>query len=143
SRGHCAPCTISSAKEPAKVRHAPLTVLNAIWPPRSAHFHDRCRRTPFIFGTKKETDMKRRLFLAGVAATVLFPRLALPQSRHAPSFDQIMRQLDRAPRRHVRPEERVTIQELHRRPDLRRIAPSIDVQAINFEFGSAESPRSE
>ncbi|PZN50762.1 MAG: flagellar motor protein MotB [Proteobacteria bacterium] len=87
--------------------------------------------------------MKRRLFLAGVAATVLFPGLALAQSRNAPSSDQIMRQLDRAPRRRVRPEERVTIQELRRRPELRRIAPSIDIQAINFEFGSAEIPRSE
>jgi len=43
----------------------------------------------------------------------------------------------------VRPEDRVTIQEFRRRPELRRAAPSIDIQAINFEFASAEIPRSE
>jgi len=54
-----------------------------------------------------------------------------------------MRQLDAAPRQRVRPEDRVTIQEFRRRPELRRAAPSIDIQAINFEFASAEIPRSE
>ena len=43
----------------------------------------------------------------------------------------------------MRPEERVTVQELKRRPDLRRRAPSIDIQSINFAFGSAEIPRTE
>jgi outer membrane protein OmpA-like peptidoglycan-associated protein len=35
------------------------------------------------------------------------------------------------------------VQEFKRRPDLRRAAPSIEIQAINFEFGSAEIPRSQ
>ncbi|QRM55321.1 OmpA family protein [Sinorhizobium sp. BG8] len=55
----------------------------------------------------------------------------------------IMRRLDAAPARSMRPEEKVTVQELKRRPDLRRRAPSIDIQSINFAFGSAEIPRTE
>ena len=37
----------------------------------------------------------------------------------------------------------MTIQQLKRRPQMRRIAPSIDIQGINFAFGSAAIPRSE
>ena len=86
--------------------------------------------------------MNRRVFL-GAALAIAAPGLALAQERSAPSSEQIMRQLDAAPRRRVRPEDRVTIQEFRRRPELRRAAPSIDIQAINFEFGSAAIPRSE
>jgi Outer membrane protein and related peptidoglycan-associated (lipo)proteins len=87
--------------------------------------------------------MNRRTLLAGLAAVVAAPSLALAQEPKAPSAGQILRQLDAAPRRRIRPEERVTIQEFRRRQDLRRAAPSIDIQAINFEFGSATIPRSE
>lgn len=87
--------------------------------------------------------MDRRHFLTGIAALIATPGIALAQSRTAPTSDQILRRLEAAPQRRVRPEERVTIQEFRRRPDLRRSAPSIDIQAINFEFGSAEIPRSE
>lgn len=87
--------------------------------------------------------MNRRFFLTGAALAIVAPSLALAQEAQAPSSDQIMRQLDAAPRKRVKPEERVTIQEFRRRPDLRRSAPSIDIQAINFAFGSAEIPRSE
>jgi outer membrane protein OmpA-like peptidoglycan-associated protein len=87
--------------------------------------------------------MDRRHFLTGFAVFLATPGLALAQSRTAPTSDQILRKLDAAPRRRIRPEERVTIQEFRRRPDLRRAAPSIEIQAINFEFGSAEIPRSE
>jgi outer membrane protein OmpA-like peptidoglycan-associated protein len=87
--------------------------------------------------------MNRRFFLTGVAIAIAAPGLAIAQDRAGPSSGEIMRRLDAAPRRRVRPEERVTIQEFRRRPDLRRSAPSIDIQAINFEFGSAEIPRSE
>ena len=38
---------------------------------------------------------------------------------------------------------RVTIREFKRRPELRRAAPSIDIQSINFAFGSAEIPYSQ
>jgi len=87
--------------------------------------------------------MDRRFFLAGAAASLVLPTAAFAQDRAAPSAGQILKQLEAAPRRRVRPEERVTIQEFRRRPELRRAAPSIDIQAINFEFGSAEIPRSE
>jgi outer membrane protein OmpA-like peptidoglycan-associated protein len=87
--------------------------------------------------------MNRRFFLTGAALTLAVPSLAFAQQAETPSSDQIMRQLDAAPRKRVKPEERVTIQEFRRRPDLRRSAPSIDIQAINFAFGSAEIPRSE
>lgn len=91
--------------------------------------------------------MNRRTLLAGLAAAVtaplLAPATALAQEPAAPSAGTIMRRLEAAPRRSLRPEERVTIEEFRRRPDLRRAAPSIDIQAINFEFGSATIPRSE
>lgn len=60
-----------------------------------------------------------------------------------PSAAQIERQLQAAPRAKIRPEQRVTIKELKRRPELRRVAPSIDIQSINFAFGSAEIPYSQ
>jgi outer membrane protein OmpA-like peptidoglycan-associated protein len=43
----------------------------------------------------------------------------------------------------IRPDQRVTVREFKRRPDLRRMAPSIDIQSINFAFGSSEIPRSQ
>lgn len=60
-----------------------------------------------------------------------------------PSAVEIERSLDVEPRIRLRPEQRVTIREFERRPDLRRAAPSIDIQAINFEFGSSEVPFSQ
>ncbi len=60
-----------------------------------------------------------------------------------PSADRILRQLDVAPTTRIAPQRRVTVQEFKRRPDLRRAAPSIEIQAINFEFGSAEVPGSQ
>lgn len=87
--------------------------------------------------------MDRRHFLAGIAFVIAAPGVAFAQNRPGPNRDQIMRQLDAAPARRIRPEERVTVQEFRRRPDLRRAAPSIDIQSINFAFASAEIPRSE
>jgi outer membrane protein OmpA-like peptidoglycan-associated protein len=82
----------------------------------------------------------RRLFLAGLIAAAL----ALPASaQETPSAGQILRKLEAAPRQEIAPEDRVTIQQLKRRPAMRRIAPSIDIRGINFAFGSAEIPRSE
>ncbi|WEX07405.1 OmpA family protein [Chelativorans sp. AA-79] len=79
--------------------------------------------------------------LASAGATAL-PGGALAQAE-MPSEAQIMRRLDAAPRERIRPEERVTIDQFKRRPDLRRRAPSIDIQAINFAFNSAEIPPSQ
>ncbi|MCO5147592.1 MAG: OmpA family protein [Aquamicrobium sp.] len=60
-----------------------------------------------------------------------------------PSSDRILRQLEAAPTTRIAPQRRVTVQEFKRRPDLRRAAPSIEIQSINFEFGSAEIPYSQ
>ncbi len=87
--------------------------------------------------------MDRRHFITGIAILAASTRMTFAQEDAIPSADQIMRQLDAAPQTRVRPEDRVTLQEFRRRPELRRAAPSIDIQAINFEFGSASIPRSE
>ena len=111
--------------------------------------------------------MFRNLLVATTAIAVLLPGVASAQMRESPrdqqrierqrpnepqrrtpqreaempSSERILRQLDTAPR--SRPQRRVTVQEFKRRPELRRAAPSIEIQAINFEFASAEIPRSQ
>ena len=60
-----------------------------------------------------------------------------------PSASEIQRKLEVAPQFRVKPQDRVTIQEFKRRPELRRRAPSIDIQSINFAFASAEIPYSQ
>lgn len=87
--------------------------------------------------------MDRRHFLLGLAVVATVPGVAFAQNEAIPSADQIMRQLDAAPSVQMAPADRVTIQDFRRRPDLRRAAPSIDIQAINFETASASIPRSE
>lgn len=87
----------------------------------------------------------RRHFAAAalsIIAAFAMPSLAEAQAT-TPSATQIERQLEAAPKMRVRPEERVTVPELKRRPELRRMAPSIDIQSINFAFGSAEIPFSQ
>ena len=108
--------------------------------------------------------MFRHLLIATTALSVLLPPVASAQvrgmprverqkqeprrpgreaPREMPSSDRILRQLEAAPATRVAPQRRVTVQEFKRRPDLRRAAPSIEIQAINFEFGSAEVPSSQ
>lgn len=77
-----------------------------------------------------------------VIAAMLLPEIASAQAT-TPSAAQIERKLEAAPRARMRPDQRVTIGELKRRPEMRRIAPSIDIQSINFAFASAEIPRSQ
>ncbi len=88
----------------------------------------------------------RRVVAAIIAILVmiamLLPELASAQAT-TPSATQIERKLEAAPQTRVRPDQRVTIPELKRRPEIRRIAPSIDIQSINFAFGSAEVPYSQ
>lgn len=86
--------------------------------------------------------LNRRNLIAAAIAAIAFPTLAGAQAT-TPSAAQIERQLDAAPRMKMRPEQRVTVREFKRRPELRRMAPSIDIQSINFAFGSAEIPRSQ
>ncbi|PWE55484.1 flagellar motor protein MotB [Metarhizobium album] len=85
--------------------------------------------------------MNRRFFLTGLAALAVAPGISFAQE--TPSEDAIIRRLDAAPSRRVRPDERVTIREFKHRRELRDRAPSIDIQSINFEFGSSQIARSE
>ena len=80
---------------------------------------------------------------ATVALVLLLalPNLALAQAS-MPSAAQIEGQLS-APRAPIPPNARVTLPELTRRPDLRAQVPSIDIQSINFEFGSGAVAYSE
>jgi outer membrane protein OmpA-like peptidoglycan-associated protein len=88
--------------------------------------------------------MLRRQFVTGLFAALAVPALAPAAFAQAmPQADQIMRRLEVEPQRRVRPEQRVTVREFKRRPELRRQAPSIDIQSINFAFGSAEIPHSQ
>ncbi len=86
--------------------------------------------------------LTRRTFAVSLIAAMAAPSLALAQAQ-TPTGLQIERQLDAAPRVRLAPKERVTVREFKRRPDLRRAAPSIDIQSINFAFGSAEIPASQ
>lgn len=81
--------------------------------------------------------LNRRSFAAALVAAIAFPGLAAAQAT-TPSAAQIERKLEAAPRVVVPRNKRVTVRELKRRPEMRRIAPSIDIQSINFAFGSAE-----
>jgi outer membrane protein OmpA-like peptidoglycan-associated protein len=81
--------------------------------------------------------LNRRTFAAALVAAIAFPGLAAAQAT-TPSAAQIERKLEGAPRVVVPRNKRVTVRELKRRPEMRRIAPSIDIQSINFAFGSAE-----
>ncbi|MGB7336934.1 MAG: OmpA family protein [Salaquimonas sp.] len=97
--------------------------------------------------------LNRRNFILSVSAATAakaLPVAAFAQSA-APSAAQIEKSLSVQPTRKIRREDRVMRKDfgrdLRRRSDVRdrvRIAaPSIDIQAINFEFGSARIPRSE
>ena len=86
------------------------------------------------------TDLpSRRAFLAiatgaGLAALAGSPAAA----QSSPSAATIERRLQAAPQIVVPPQKRVTVEQFKRRRDLRRAAPSIDIQTINFRFGSAD-----
>jgi outer membrane protein OmpA-like peptidoglycan-associated protein len=85
---------------------------------------------------------RRQLFTGLIASALVIP--SLPSfAEDAPSAGQILRKLEAAPQMDIAPEDKMSIRQLKRRPDMRRIAPSIDIQGINFEFGSAAIPRSE
>lgn len=87
--------------------------------------------------------IRKSLLAAAAAATLVGAPVAPVQAQETPSASTIERQLNAAPRMRVRPDQRVTVREFKRRPDLRRAAPSIDIQSINFAFGSAEIPYSQ
>lgn len=86
--------------------------------------------------------LNRRTIAAVLIAVLAAPSIAAAQAT-TPSAAQIERQLEAAPKLKLRPSQRVTVREFKNRPDLRRMAPSIDIQSINFAFGSAEIPNSQ
>ncbi len=93
--------------------------------------------------------LNRRSFLTMTAAAAAMPSTALAQvsvvssGPRAPSAARIQKQLEEEPEVILAPKERVPVEQLKRNNQLRRHAPSIDIQAINFEFGSAEIPYDE
>lgn len=87
--------------------------------------------------------MVRKFLIAAVFAAVALPGVASSQTANMPSATTILRQLEASPRLRVAPQNRVTIEQFKHRPELRRSAPSIDIQSINFAFGSAEIPYSQ
>lgn len=84
----------------------------------------------------------RRALILGLAASGALPSFAA-FGQEVPSSRQILRKLQAAPAIEIAPEQRMTVRQLKRRPNMRRIAPSIDIQGINFAFGSAAIARSE
>lgn len=86
--------------------------------------------------------INRRNALFLLAAASITPTAVLAQS-DMPGEAQILRRLEAAPRERIRPQDRVTVDQFKRRPDLRRRAPSIDIQAINFEYDSDVISRSQ
>ena len=86
--------------------------------------------------------LNRRLFAVAALAFLASPTFASAQTA-MPSASQIERKLEAAPRVKIAPNKRVTVREFKRRPELRRMAPHIDIQSINFAFGSAEIPYSQ
>lgn len=88
---------------------------------KTAHARSFDRRTAFAI-------------LAGGALSLT----ALPAAAQStPSARQMMRQLGAAPDQIIAPDARVSPRDIVRRRDLRHIAPSVDIQSINFAFGSA------
>ena len=89
--------------------------------------------------------MKLKIMIAAALAFATLATGIAPAFSQAatPSASTIERKLREAPRARIAPEKRVTVQELRRRPEMRRMAPSIDIQSINFAFGSAVIPREE
>jgi outer membrane protein OmpA-like peptidoglycan-associated protein len=70
-------------------------------------------------------------------------RIDIEVRAELPSAATIQRRLEAPAQKTLRRSERVTVHEFKRRPELRRAAPSIDIQAINFAFASANIPYSQ
>src|SRR6185503_3941361 len=97
--------------------------------------------SPFAASSVPMKTIRGSLALLALTVALGLPGPAAAQPS-TPSAAQIERQLG-APRAPVPPAARVTIPELTRRPDLRAAVPSIDIQSINFAFGSATIDYSE
>lgn len=78
-------------------------------------------------------------YLTVASAAIFMPAIAEAQTM--PSAGAIQRQLDESVE--IAPEEKLTLPQLKRSQRMRRLAPSIDIQAINFRSGSAQIERAE
>lgn len=88
--------------------------------------------------------MNRRNLLLGLATAIGAASVpAISNAQATPSARKIERFLAAPTKRKLSASKKIKRQDLRRRSDIRSIAPSIDIQAINFEFGSAHIPNSE
>lgn len=88
-------------------------------------------------------DRSKVIATAFLAAAATYAPLSAAAGPKAPTAMKIERMLEAEPQITVKPEKRVTIEQFKHRPDLRRHAPTIHIQSINFRFGSAEIPYSQ
>ncbi len=79
--------------------------------------------------------MMRKMFLSLATLALM---VAPAAAQETPSAKQIERSLEAAPTVILPPQERVNRREIKRNFTIRRKAPSINIQSINFAFGSAE-----
>lgn len=108
--------------------------------------------------------MKRRTFITALAAAIATPvaasagsfkptidkatqskmRLAAAQfSKQAPSARTIEKSLSAQPTVKIKPSMKGSVKDIKQRKALRHVAPSINIQAINFAFGSPQIPSSQ
>jgi outer membrane protein OmpA-like peptidoglycan-associated protein len=119
--------------------------MNAFWQICSFPFHADRNKVPLGSPTASQEPFipNRRQLLACLTAMFLASPSLPAIAQETPSAGQILRKLQGQPQIVLPPQDRLTIRQLKRRPDLRRAAPSIDIQGINFAFGSAAIPRAE
>lgn len=87
--------------------------------------------------------LDRRAALALLAGAATFTALPQALAQSTPTAAELLERLGADPSMVIAPDARVSVRELTRRRDLRRAAPSVDIQSINFAFGSARIPRNE
>lgn len=84
----------------------------------------------------------RRVAIVAVAAAAFTFTTGNVKAQSTPSASSIERQLGAAAPK-IAPNQKMSVQQIKRNKQLRRIAPSVNIQSINFEFGAANIPRSE
>lgn len=86
--------------------------------------------------------LTRRAALTALIGGALATTSGSALAQSTPSASSIERSLGaRAPR--IAKDQRMSVRELKRNRKLRRIAPSVNIQSINFEFGSSRIPARE
>ena len=86
--------------------------------------------------------LTRRAAIATLAAVALTRTSNTANAQSTPSAESIERQLGAAAPR-IAPNQKMSVQQIKRSKHLRRIAPTVNIQSINFEFGAATIPHSE